>query len=77
MSKADEMFKELGYKKVKSKKRELYSKSEKFGSIEFCKDIGFYHDWEIVSIESDTKESNIDKEELKAIATRAKELGWT
>ena len=73
---ADEMFEELGYKKLRDddesyKNIEGYKKDE-YDIIEFDKnDKGFYK-----SAIYDTTSDNISMQELQAINKKCQELGW-
>lgn len=70
MSKADEMFKELGYEKIEED--EAYKRNEQH--------IVFYFPEREVVIYKRDKEGlgidYIDMQELKAINMKCKELGW-
>lgn len=74
MSKADEMFEKLGYKKIiENNVRIDYENEGQF----FEKEIVFGLIDNIVCIELGTGESaNINMQELQAINEKCKELGW-
>lgn len=74
MSKADEMFRKLGYEKIiESNIKINYEKEGQF----FDKEIVFGLIDEIVTVELGTGESaNINIKELQAINEKCKELGW-
>jgi hypothetical protein len=68
MSKADEMFEELGYKKLVGETTEVFKLSRASKNIYFSKLINI--------IRIDGEYDFIDMEELKAINEKCKELGW-
>ena len=74
MSKADEMFEELGYEKIiESNVRIDYEKEGQF----FDKEIVFELIDKIICVELGTGESaNINMQELQAINEKCKELRW-
>lgn len=74
MSKADEMFKELGYEKETEYDYEfIYRKYEKhiFKFIRFWK-----LDKEVIKQDEDGRYMGISMQELQAINEKVKELGW-
>ena len=71
MSKADKMFEELGYKKSQDDVCVLYEKEDE--DIDAL-DVVFYFETENIFI--DAYDVVVDKKELKAIAEKAKEIGW-
>lgn len=68
MSKADEMFKKLGYKKSIGETTEVFKLSRASKNIYFSKLI------KIIRI--DGEYDFIDMQELQAINEKVKELGW-
>lgn len=74
MSKADEMFKKMGYEKIiESNIRIDYEREGQF----FDKEIVFGLIDKNVTVELGTGESaNINMQELQAINEKCKELGW-
>ena len=79
MSKADELFKELGYKKIEENDKYVLYLSEK--SLWRQRKIRFWKDEKIIFndlLENDKVVSSvkIGIEELKAINEKVKELGW-
>lgn len=64
MSKADEMFDEIGYEKIHDNKRRITYKNF-FGKIEFY----MKNKWIYTNF-------NIEMQELQAINEKVKELGW-
>lgn len=68
MQTADEMFKELGYKKIVGETTEVYKLSRANKNIYFSK--------LIKRIKIDGKYDFLDMEELRAINKKCKELGW-
>lgn len=68
MSKADEMFKKLGYEKLVEETTEVYMSSRNSKYIYFSKLIN--------RIKFDGAYTFIDMQELQAINLKCKELGW-
>ena len=68
MSKADEMFEKIGYKKTVGETTEVYISSRHSKCIYFSKLIN--------RIKFDGAYTFIDMEELQAINEKVKELGW-
>ena len=66
MSKADEMFKELGYKQLKQKFFIMFSNTGLFG-----RKVIIFHKNKKIGVEG-----LINLEELQAINEKVKELGW-
>lgn len=79
MSKADELFKELGYKKIEENDKYVLYLSEK--SLWRQRKIRFWKDEKVIFndlLEDDKVVSSvkIGIEELQAIKEKVKELGW-
>ena len=82
MSKADELFKELGYKKNEDKYRIEYCMMQDFTHFRVIKKIYFYkiekdicmEQWNVT--EGIQISMNITMQELQAINEKVKELGW-
>ena len=79
MSKADELFKELGYKKIEENDKYVLYLSEK--SLWRQRKIRFWKDEKIIFndlLENDKVVSSVQIgiEELQAINEKVKELGW-
>ena len=71
MSKADDMFKELGYGKFENGNFIQFNKIKELIAIEFLGDKK-----EIVKTKGYDKHMTINMQELKAINEKVKELGW-
>lgn len=69
MKTADEMFKELGYKKTKANEYWIVYKN-------FRKDIDFNLKHKTIEVESEMKSEKFDMQELQAINKKVEELGW-
>lgn len=78
MSKADEMFEKLGYKKkeVNDKVTGTILMYDKKTEIELTRRISFFKDRTIQCSESYLYVAKIDMQELQAINMKCKELGW-
>lgn len=79
MSKADEMFEELGYKKIEENDKSILYLSEKtFGRIRKIKfwkdDKGIFND--LLEDDEVISSVQIGMQELQAINEKVKELGW-
>ena len=77
MSKSNKMFEKLGYENSQDGVCVLYRRKD-FNSL--CNldisDITFFADTEIIYIETQVADVIVNKGELRAIAQKAKELGW-
>ena len=71
MSKADEMFKELGYKKQNNPGIEVRYIKDENNIIRFWKP-----NFSICKQDEDGREMGISMQELQAINEKVKELGW-
>lgn len=83
MNNADEMFEELGYKKIEDKYNIDFNKLYKFNSgdktnekIRFCKLNKFVHIENYYYNSGITFGKYLDMQELKAINKKCEELGW-
>ena len=71
MSKADEMFEKLGYKKESLEDEETEAYIEDVEPSAFRTEIYFHKDKWLIGIHT-----NINMQELQAINLKCKELGW-
>ena len=71
MSKADEMFEELGYKKEYLENEETEAYIEDIEPSTFRTEIYFHKDKWLIGIHT-----NVNMQELQAINEKVKELGW-
>ena len=69
MSKADKMFKELGYKNVRETEYWIVYKGKE-------KDIDFNKKYKTIEVENGMESKKITIQELQAINEKCKELGW-
>lgn len=69
MSKADEMFKELGYKNVRENENWIVYKGKE-------KDIDFNKKYKTIEVENGMESKKFNIQELQAINEKVKELSW-
>lgn len=69
MKTADELFKELGYKKTKANEYWIVYKN-------FRKDIDFNLKHKTIEVESEMESEEFDMQELQAIYKKCEELKW-
>ena len=69
MSKADKMFKELGYENVRETEYWIVYKGKE-------KDIDFNKKYKTIEVENGMESKKITIQELQAINEKCKELGW-